>query len=77
MQKINKMELRINIKQENKLKFIKELLSSLSYVEIKEISKTKEKAQKVEKVSPTLLFGKWKDLDIDAKELRKKSWRKS
>ncbi len=27
-------------------------------------------------ISPTLLFGKWKELEIDAKELRKESWEK-
>ena len=70
------MELIINIKQENKLKFIKELLNSLSYVEIKEVTTKKEKVKKAEKVSPTMIFGKWKELEIDAKELRKNSWRK-
>jgi hypothetical protein len=70
------MELTINIKQENKLKFVTELLNSLSYVEIKSVSEKEEKKKKVAKVSPTMLFGKWKDLEIDAKELRKNSWRK-
>ena len=70
------MELTINIKQANKLKFITELLSSLGYVEIKGAPAKKAKEKKVEKVSPTMLFGKWKDLEIDAKELRKNSWRK-
>ena len=70
------MELTINIKQAYKLKFVTELLSSLSYVEIKDVSTKKAKEKKAEKVSPTLLFGKWKDLEIDAKELRKNSWRK-
>jgi len=51
-------------------------LSSLGYVEIKSVSTKKEKEQKLDKVSPTMLFGKWKDLEIDAKELRKNSWRK-
>lgn len=36
-----------------------------------------KKEQKQEKVSPTFLFGKWKGLDIDAKQLRKESWDRS
>jgi hypothetical protein len=74
------MELTINIKQESKLKFITELLNAISYVEIKNVAPKKaisKSNETNENVSPTFLFGKWADLDIDAKELRKNSWRKS
>ena len=30
-----------------------------------------------EKISPTYLFGKWKNLDIDAKQIRKEAWDRS
>ena len=30
-----------------------------------------------EKISPTYLFGKWKDLDMDAKQIRKEAWDRS
>lgn len=74
------MELTINIKQENKLKFVTELLNNISYVEIKTVKpkKTITKTNEVNpKVSPTMLFGAWADFDIDAKQLRKNTWRKS
>ena len=47
------MELIINIKQANKLNLIKELLSSLKYIEIKDVPAKKEKVSKSETVSPT------------------------
>jgi cysteine synthase len=40
--------------------------------------KTVTKKKKVsEKISPTYLFGKWKNLDIDAKKLREEAWDRS
>ena len=30
-----------------------------------------------ERISPTYLFGKWKNLDMDAKKLRKEAWDRS
>lgn len=30
-----------------------------------------------EKISPTYLFGKWKNLDIDAKKIRHEAWDRS
>ena len=41
------------------------------------ITKDKIKKEKQPAVSPTYLFGKWKDIDLDAKTLRKKSWDRS
>ena len=48
------------------------------------VRKTKIKKSKVskkivapEKISPTYLFGKWKDLDIDAKKIREQAWDRS
>ncbi|MDQ6844164.1 MAG: hypothetical protein M3Z92_07415 [Bacteroidota bacterium] len=32
------------------------------------------KKSKIEKIDHTYLFGKWKDLDIDARKLREQSW---
>ena len=54
-------------------------------VEVKEKKKTsavrtpsikpvKKKSKK--KVSPTFLFGKWKDFDIDARKIREEIWRR-
>jgi hypothetical protein len=74
------MELTINIKQESKVKFVTELLNNISYVEIKNSKPKKASTKKNEtspKVSPTMLFGAWANLDIDAKQLRKNTWRKS
>jgi hypothetical protein len=31
----------------------------------------------LQKISPTYLFGKWKNLDIDAKKLREEAWERS
>ena len=42
-----------------------------------EINKEKTKKEKQVFISPTWLFGKWKDIDLDAKTLRKKSWNRS
>ena len=35
---------------------------------------TRKIAEDDREISPTLLFGKWKDLDIDSKKLRDESW---
>ncbi len=40
-------------------------------------SKVSKKKASSEKISPTYLFGKWKDLDIDAKQIRKEAWDRS
>jgi hypothetical protein len=36
-----------------------------------------KKQGKIKEVSPTFLFGKWKDLDIDARKLRDQAWGRS
>ncbi|MBC7890494.1 MAG: hypothetical protein H7Z13_21685 [Ferruginibacter sp.] len=38
---------------------------------------TTQSVKKEQVVSPTFLFGKWKNIDLDAKELRKKAWDRS
>lgn len=44
----------------------------------KKIAVKKVKKKRLsEKISPTYLFGKWKNLDIDAKKLRKEAWDRS
>ncbi len=40
-------------------------------------NKASKKIVAPEKISPTYLFGKWKDLDIDAKKIRKEAWDRS
>ncbi len=62
------MEITIEIKDENKAKGILELLDELPFVEIKK-SKKRNSFRNFED-----LFGIWKDRDISAATLRKKSW---
>ena len=38
---------------------------------------TIKKKKLPEKISPTYLFGKWKNLEIDAKKLRNEAWDRS
>lgn len=40
-------------------------------------SKASLKKKKEKEVSPTFLFGKWKDFDIDPKKLREEAWDRS
>ena len=76
-------EIIVKIPDENS-ELATQLLEKLG-AEIKEkktvVKKSKEKKSKVskkiivrEKISPTYLFGKWKDLDIEAKKIRKEAW---
>lgn len=52
--------------------FVTSLLQKLgAEVEVRDIPRAKKKKTMV---SPTFLFGKWKNIDMDAKELRKKAW---
>ena len=44
-----------------------------SVEEQKPVKKVK-KASKKKELSPTFMFGKWKDFDIDAKKLREEAW---
>ena len=64
-----------------------QLLEKLSAgIKEKKISVKKLNAKKIkglkkrivpEKISPTYLFGKWKNLDVDAKKLREEAWDRS
>jgi hypothetical protein len=64
--------------EENKKKLIEELLKELgcevneTNVSLKSINK-----KKVKEISPTFLFGKWKDVDIDPIKYRDKIWKRS
>lgn len=40
----------------------------------KKSTSTASKKKKEKEVSPTFLFGKWKDFDIDARKLREETW---
>ncbi len=64
--------LKIKVSDENK-DFIEELLSKLG-CEIEAEMKEQNGNGIDERISPTMLFGKWKDLDIDPKTFRKKLW---
>lgn len=76
------IELIINIAPEKEL-LVKLLVEELGGEVIekkgagKKIAKEKPvpgKLKKNKKPSPTFLFGKWKDFDIDARKLREESW---
>ncbi|MEO6638698.1 MAG: hypothetical protein ABIN25_10490 [Ginsengibacter sp.] len=79
-------EIIIKIPDEN-FELATHLLEKLgAEIELREVvvKKSKEKKSKEtkrsassEKISPTYLFGKWKDLDIDAKQIRKEAWDRS
>jgi hypothetical protein len=43
----------------------------------KSVAKKASLKKKEKEVSPTFLFGKWKDLDLDAKKLREDAWDRS
>jgi len=69
-------ELSVQIPEES-VAFVTSLLEKLgAKVEEKE-NKLEKKKKKAEVVSPTLLFGKWKNINLNAKELRQKSWDRS
>jgi hypothetical protein len=55
--------------------FVTSLLQKLGAVVEEKGIATVRKQKRV--VSPTFLFGKWKNIDLDAKELRKKAWDRS
>ncbi|MEP7144266.1 MAG: hypothetical protein ABI707_15385 [Ferruginibacter sp.] len=64
-------ELFVKIPEESAA-FVTSLLQKLG-AEVKEKDITPAKKKKA-LISPTFLFGKWKNIDLDAKELRKKAW---
>ena len=60
---------------EESTEFVTELLEKLG-VKMEETKSAKSKKQIKSKVSPTYLFGKWKDLDIHPETLRKNVWQR-
>ncbi len=67
-------ELLIKIPEESAA-FVTSLLQKLgAEVEEKILPPAKKKKAAV---SPTLLFGKWKNIDLDSTELRRKTWDRS
>jgi len=77
-------------KLENKIKVLNGIADALD--EVEEIKKGKKKGKSLrefleveesksqvlenEQISPTYLFGKWKDLDINPKTYRKQLWKR-
>lgn len=66
-------EMIVKIPEESS-EFVTELLQKLG-VQLTDPNNKKIKKPK-NTVSPTYLFGKWKDLDLNAKILRKNSWQR-
>jgi hypothetical protein len=66
-------EMLVKIPEES-TEFVTELLQKLG-VHLEDTSNKKIKKNK-NSVSPTYLFGKWKDLDLNAKTLRKNLWQR-
>ncbi|MBL7702088.1 MAG: hypothetical protein JNM14_07545 [Ferruginibacter sp.] len=60
---------------EESTEFVTELLEKLG-VQVKESGKRKTVKKIKSTISPTYLFGKWKDLDISAETLRKNAWQR-
>ena len=65
-------QLKVKVADDNK-EFIEKLLSKLG-CETEDDKKEQNGNGIDEHISPTMLFGKWKDLDIDPKTFRKKLW---
>jgi hypothetical protein len=64
--------LKINVDDGNK-EFVEQLLQKLGY-EVTEEPQPKVASKKARSVSPTMLFGKWKNIDIDPANYRKQLW---
>jgi len=64
--------LRINVENENK-EFVERLLQQLGY-EVTEEPEQKTIKRKPSQVSPTMLFAKWKNIDLDPESFRKTLW---
>lgn len=58
---------------ESKKELVEALLIQLG-CEVTEEKEKKRTRKSIAKVSPTLLFGKWKDIDIDPLTFRKEVW---
>jgi len=63
----------LNIKNEEKGKFLLDFLKQVEFVDIEEPSP--QKAGPIEKNSFRELFGIWKDRDISLETIRKKAWK--
>jgi len=72
---IRMKELSVQIPEES-VAFVTSLLEKLG-AKVKEKETAPAKEMRAASVSPTYLFGKWKNIDWDAKELRQKSWDRS
>lgn len=69
-------EIHIKIDEEKSF-LITELVTQLGGEVVKDKSERKKvskPSQKEKEVSPTMLFGKWKDLDLDPVTYRDKLW---
>ncbi len=63
--------------EENKKKLVEDLLKELG-CEVKETPvQLKKIEKKLKEVSPTFLFGKWKDIDIDPITYRDQLWKRN
>lgn len=65
--------LKVNINDEGDKEFVEQLLQKLGY-EVTEEPDPKTPSKKSSPISPTLLFGEWKDTDIDPTNYRKQLW---
>ncbi|NIM10710.1 MAG: hypothetical protein GTO45_01885 [Candidatus Aminicenantes bacterium] len=63
----------LNIKNEEKGRFLLDFLKQIEFIEVEEPPAKKAKSK--EKESFTELFGIWKDRDIDLETIRKKAWK--
>ena len=66
-------EIVLNIKNEEKGKFLLDFLKQIEFVEIKDRSDKKISTDK--NASFKDLYGIWKDRDIDLETIRKKAWK--
>ena len=75
------MILTLNITRPGRFGLIRDMLAALPYVKVVDSEDVVIEA-KNEIISgdidldPVMLFGKWADFDIDAKSLRRESWRR-
>lgn len=68
----------INIKDDNKVAIVLNLLRELPFVEIEDDEEEKDKRIKIkQKGSLADLFGMWEHRDISLKDIRGKAWKRS
>lgn len=65
--------LKINVDDGEK-EFVEQLLQKLGFEVTEEPEQNPKPAPQKTKVSPTMLFGEWKEIDIDPTDYRKKLW---